>query len=162
MAIAEHQLQDIEEPLAPALAEQARQAVNDLDRYLRAMGEGRERVVLRADDERGGDSTPLIVPAAALHLFRTVLAAMADGKAVTVLPIHALLTTQEAANLLNVSRPYLVKLIEEGKMPASKVGTHRRVRVEDLVAYRRRDAEQRRQLLDDLTAEAQELGLGYE
>ncbi len=153
---------DIEEPLTPDQARVARGTVEQLDRYMRGMSPGHERVVLRADDEQGGDSTPLIVPAPALHLFRTVLAAMAEGKAVTVMPIHAVLTTQQAADLLNVSRPHVIKLIDDGALPAHRVGTHRRVRVEDLLAYQRRDADQRRKLLDDLTAEAQELGLGYE
>ncbi len=111
---------------------------------------------------RPAGEPPLIVPAPALHLFRDVLAGMAQGKAVTVVAIDAELTTQQAADLLNVSRPYVVKLIETGKLPARKVGTHRRVRVEDLLTFKREDDARRQRVTDELTAQAQELGLGYQ
>ena len=86
---------------------------------------------------------------------------MAQGNAVTIIPIHAELTTQEAADFLNVSRPYLVRLLEQKKMPFHMVGTHRRVRFEDLMAFKASFEKSRREAMDELATQAQELGMGY-
>jgi excisionase family DNA binding protein len=109
----------------------------------------------------GEEAETVAVPASALRLFLHLLVEMSQGNAVTVIPTHAEMTTQQAADLLNVSRPYLVKLEYEGKIPCRTVGKYRRVRFDDLMAYKRKDDEARARILDQLTAEAQELGMGY-
>jgi excisionase family DNA binding protein len=111
----------------------------------------------------GGRPTgePLEIPSAALRLLGDVLTEMARGNAVTLTAIHAELTTQEAADLLQVSRPYLIKLLNEGTLPHRKVGRHRRIRLDDVMAYKRRTDAARAAVLDELVAQAQELGMGY-
>ncbi len=101
------------------------------------------------------------VPASAFRLFLQVLSEMSQGNAVTLIPTHAELTTQQAADLLNVSRPYLVKLLDEFRIPSRLVGKYRRVRFDDLMAYKKKDDQAREKVLDQLTADSQELGMGY-
>lgn len=109
----------------------------------------------------GGETEAVSVPATALRLFVHLLNEMSEGNSVTLIPTHAELTTQQAANLLKVSRPYVVKLLAEGKIPSRSVGKYRRVRFDDLMSYKRKDDEARAKVLDQLMAEAQELGMGY-
>ena len=90
-----------------------------------------------------------------------MLAQLANGNAVTIVPVHAELTTQQAAELLNVSRPHLVHLLETGTIPFRKVGTHRRVYAADVLAYKRKDGERRCQIARELTELGQGMGTGY-
>ncbi len=108
-----------------------------------------------------GIRAPVSFPTLAVRMFLEVLSAMAAGNAVSVVPIHAELTTQEGADLLNVSRPHLVKLLAEGAIPHTKTGRHRRVKLSDVLAYRQARELSSRAVMDRLVAEAQELGMGY-
>lgn len=107
------------------------------------------------------DGETLVLPKAAARLLSHLLTVMGRGDAVTLFPIHAELTTQQAADLLNVSRPYLIGLLEGGQLPFHKTGSHRRVKFTDLQGYKDRQEEQRRQAMDELAGDAQVLELGY-
>jgi len=116
---------------------------------------------LRLEVKTGSTSEELILPPSALRLLLRLLNELGQGNAVTMTPIRAELTTQQAADLLNVSRPHLVKLLDKGALPSRKVGTHRRVRLEDLLAYKRDFQAKRHAALDELQALSQDLDMGY-
>lgn len=137
---------------------QAAEAVDTLERFLRDRPAADALTVKLVAD--GADAT-ITVPGPALSLLVDVLAQIANGNAVTVAPVHAELTTQQAADLLNVSRPYLVKLLEERAIPHRRVGNRRRVLLADLITYKRIDDAKRSDAADQLSAEAQRLGLDY-
>lgn len=141
----------------PQDAEKARSALRVLSPLLRKRAAKAVRV--RADGH--GPEQTILVPKDAFELFLEILGHMANGNAVTIVPIHADLTTQQAAELLNVSRPYLIALIEEGRIPFRLVGTHRRLKFGDVLEYKRKDDARRKAVADELTAEAQKHGLGY-
>lgn len=137
----------------PVLASDAEAvAIRELDLTLAKIPEG-EACIIGPNGER------IAVPASVHRLLATMLHELARGNAVTIAPVHAELTTQQAADLLNVSRPFLVNLLESGAMPFHRVGTHRRVRLQDVMAYRRARSEERRTALAEMAREAQELGL---
>jgi excisionase family DNA binding protein len=99
------------------------------------------------------------LPALAVRMLIYILEEMARGNAVTLIPVHAELTTQEAADMLNISRPSLIQLLDEGKIEYRRIGTHRRVGFEALMAYKGRADAERRAVLAELAAYDQELGL---
>ena len=98
------------------------------------------------------DGEDVSLPADVLRLFVEMLTELSEGRAVSIIPTEAELTTQQAADLLNVSRPFLVDLLEKGAIPHHKVGTHRRIRFQDLQTYRTRRDREQKQALDDLAA----------
>lgn len=108
-----------------------------------------------------GDGGEVVLPASVVAVLERSAPELAAGHAVAVTSVDALLTTQEAAELLGVSRPFLVRLLDDGTIPSSKAGTHRRVRFEGVAEYKRQRDAERLAVLDEMTAEAEELGLRY-
>lgn len=105
------------------------------------------------------DDQPLGIPETLGDVLTQVVEEMARGNALSIIPIHAELTPRQAAELLGVSRPYVSRLMKEGRIPSRKVGAHHRIRLTDLLAYRKkRDAAQRR-ALDELARESERLGI---
>lgn len=104
-------------------------------------------MTLRSEDN--GREVSVTLPPDALRLLVEVLGHMANGSLVAVLPLHAELTTQQAAELLNVSRRHVVRLLDEGKIPHRKVGTHRRIKMVDVLEYKRRDDAERTDLVPE-------------
>lgn len=132
----------------------AHESAAALSRSLQALPEcDRARITL--------DNESLILPRHALDLLRDILSEMAQGNAVAVMPKKAELTTQVAADMLGVSRPYLIKLLEQGALPFHKVGKHRRIYLTDLQAYQATQQARQESALDELTRQAQELDMGY-
>jgi excisionase family DNA binding protein len=152
------QLSETLEPVTPTKAETelARESSRRLAPYLT----GRDGLHLQIVEE-GESGEAVAVPLSAVRLLVHILTEMAQGNAVTLVPVHAELTTQQAADLLNVSRPYLVKLLDEGKIPHRTVGKYRRVRFDDLMAYKKQNEQKRLKALEELAAQAQELDMGY-
>jgi excisionase family DNA binding protein len=149
---------DTIEPVAPSEKDTA--LAKESSRQLAPLLGNRKELTLQILKD-GRPSEPVLVPTAAVRLLVYILTEMAKGNAVTLIPIHAELSTQEAADLLSVSRPFLVKLLDEGKIPSRKVGTHRRVLFSDLMAYKKLDDQERQKALEALATEAQELNMGY-
>lgn len=121
---------------------------------IRGRGNKAHLCVHDGDDE-------FLIPMAALKILEAILNQMAQGNAFSVLPVGYMLTTQQAADLLNVSRPYLVKLLENGEIAFTKAGRHRRIKHADLVAYMRKLDEEAKKAVDSLAKEGQKLDMGY-
>jgi len=136
-------------------ADLARAAVQRLARFVHR---GRALTVRVRD---AGKERTIELPAGAVKLLQAILEDMASGRAVTIVPQDAELTSQQAADFLNVSRPFLVGLLKEKKIPFRSVGTHRRIRFEDVLRFKENIDAERRKVLDGLAAEAQELKMGY-
>lgn len=136
----------------------ARESGRTLSAYLHIRSKTQQLEIF--DDQ--GAPHPVRIPMSALRLLVDVLTEIGEGNAVSIIPVHAELTTQEAADVLNVSRPHLIKLLENKEIPFHKTGTHRRVRYQDVIVYKERIDAERRKALDTLTEQAQMLGMGYE
>lgn len=108
-----------------------------------------------------GEKTHIKIPPSALAFLNTIFEHMAKGKAISIIPSETEVSTQQAAEMLNVSRPHIVKLLERGEIPFSKVGTHRRIKLKDLENYREKSARERKKHLLELAKQAQKLDMGY-
>jgi excisionase family DNA binding protein len=128
------------------------QALKELERVLARSTERRAQLV-------GPEGELLDLPEPIHAALRQIIPYLLRGDAVSLVPVHQQLTTQQAADFLNMSRPYLIKLLREGTIPHTMVGTHRRVYFRDLLEYKRRQDAERRKALDEMTALAEELGI---
>ncbi|MFD1557436.1 excisionase family DNA-binding protein [Paraburkholderia silviterrae] len=136
-------------------AELARVSGRDLSVVLSSRAETQQ---FDFKDDRGETRT-VTLPTSFVRLMVEALAEIGQGNAVSLIPIHAELTSQEAADVLNVSRPYLIQLLDKGEIPYRKVNTHRRIRYDDVLAYKNRVDADRRAALEELSALHQEMGL---
>lgn len=109
-----------------------------------------------------GSDEVVAIPLKALKLLNSIISNMAQGKSIALMPTDAEITTQQAAEILNVSRPHVIKLLEKGEIPYRKVGSHRRILLQDILEYESKFRSDRRKKLDYLAKEAQKLNLGYE
>lgn len=153
MAIA---LSNLHEGVPPTAADAllALEGSRQLNKVLAAQAPTEVRVQI-------GSEASVSIPVSAFRLLNSILSEMAQGNAVTLIPVHAELTTQQAADVLNVSRPFLIEQLEKGAIPFRKVGTHRRILFQDLMTFKREMDQNRLQALEDLSEIDQKLGLGY-
>lgn len=135
-----------------AFSDRAAQAADTLEQFLDRHPEASEAsLALRLDK----DETAFEVTVDALRLLARILAETGSGNAVAVSPVDAELTTQQAADLINVSRPYLVKLLDERRIPFRRVGNRRRILLEDVMAFKHDDESERRSIAAELSAKSE-------
>jgi excisionase family DNA binding protein len=143
-------------PLSPQDMEMARVAQRCI---MEALDHARAAAITLTTDS--GEHPTVDLPPAALKLIGQLLGAMSEGRPVMLVPSNQEFSTVEAAHFLNVSRPFVIKEIESGKLPHRMVGTHRRVAFEDLIAYARKMRERQEAALERLAENSRELGLDY-
>jgi len=153
-------LADIQKAVPPTAADAqlALESSRRLTQFLAARPKKALRVRIEPENE---PEESISIPVTAFRLLNSILTEMAKGNAVTLIPVHAELTTQQAADILNVSRPFLIEQLEKGVIPYRKVGTHRRVMFKDLMKYKQTMDHNRLKALEELSVIDQELGLGY-
>lgn len=122
---------------------------------------GQQFFLEKSEKDSESESEKIELPKSAVEVLNKTFSYLAQGKNVTVIPQTVDITTQQTADILRVSRPFVVKLLETGEIPFHKVGKHRRVLLEDVIAYKERIDKQRLKTLEKLSAEAQALDLGY-
>lgn len=135
----------------------AEESGRKLSAYVRSTKEPTIQLV-----KKGKSSEIITLPTGVLQLLMHILSQMAHGNAVSIIPVHSELTTQQAADLLNVSRPFLVTLLEEGKIPFRRVGSKRRVLAKDILHYKQNIDKKRLDVLAELANEAQKHNMGYD
>jgi len=136
----------------------ARESRRQLSRVLKRKSSKPVQFQIESQDRR---VQSLSIPASAVRLLDHILGEMAEGHAVTLMPVKVELTTQQAAELLHLSRPFLIDLLEKKLIPHRKAGTHRRILFEDVMEYKKRVDDKRLKVLEELATQAQELGMGY-
>jgi excisionase family DNA binding protein len=137
-----------------------RQMASESCRILEPLAEVPHNLRLELSDGSAPRQT-LVLPAPAVRALSELLKEMAKGNSVTVVPNDTMLSTQDAADILNVSRPFLVSLLEAGRIPFQRLGSHRRILFRDLMAFKAKADADRQKAMRQLTQEAQELKLGY-
>ncbi len=137
-----------------AAAESSRQ----IEAFLSSMDEKQRIELVDKNQQR----VVVELPTFALRILGDILSELASGNAVRLVTIHSELTTQEGADILNVSRPHLVKLLEAGQLPHTKTGSHRRIKLADLMAYKDQRDQAGHEAINELVSQAQKLGMGYE
>lgn len=154
-------LNDFSETAAPTEADArlAQESSRQMAKLLRRRSK-KQLLKLRVQTKNGAGEI-ISIPGSAFHLFADMLAEMGKGNGVVVVPVQSEVTTQQAAELLNVSRPFLIEQMEKGLIPFRKVGSHRRIFVRDVMAYKHRTDRSRLKALDELSALDQKLSLGY-
>lgn len=135
--------------LQPPSSDNERQELSNLVDNLSCL----EKIAIIADGQE--IKIPSIVSIALMEVIRT----LNKGNSITLIPMDKELTTQQAADILNVSRPYFIKLLENGEIPFKKTGTHRKILMQDLMKYREQRVENRRLKIEELSQLSQELGL---
>ncbi|WP_329133898.1 helix-turn-helix domain-containing protein [Streptomyces sp. NBC_01476] len=141
--------------ISPEQTASTNQALRQVRSYLETHKDRREITVTVAD----GEPEPLTLPREAVELLAGLLAHLGAGRGVSVVPADAELTTQQAADMLNVSRPFLVGLLNAGEIEYRNVGTHRRIKASSLIEYKLQDDQRRRAAADEVTQLGQEMGL---
>lgn len=138
------------EPIAASEAE--RETIVKVEAFLRRQRGQVARLI-------GPNNETIELPESAFRLLKAVIHQLAMDNAVSVVPVHKQLTTQQAADLLNISRPYLIQLLERKEIPYERVGTHRRLKFGDVMGYRQRRAEEEESAIDALALDGLGLGL---
>jgi excisionase family DNA binding protein len=141
-------------PLSAVEASLAQKSGADIEKFLNG-----EPTVNLTVSHKDGEFLEATLPTYALRILAHVLDELAQGNPITLIPSHAELTTSQAAGLLHVSRPFLIKMLEQGLIPYRSVGTKRRIRYADVRAYIEKEKSARRETLKELAAHDQEIGL---
>jgi excisionase family DNA binding protein len=149
-------------PMARPCQEDAK-AITELDRTLESALEAQAQEPHEASAHLpalvGPDGSQVPIPLAVSELLHEIVHHLARGDSITLVPRPKELTTQQAAEVLNISRPFLIKLLDRGEIPYHREGTHRRITLEDVLAYRARRSAQRRKGIEQLAQRSQELGI---
>lgn len=148
------------EVFPPALNAKDMEMVRTAERCIMASMDHSRAAAITLTTENGEHPT-VEVPPAALKLIGQLLGAMSDGRPIVLMPAEQELSTVEAAQFLNVSRPFVIKEMESGKLPHRKVGSHRRISLQDLLDYAQKMRAQQTSALERMADNARELGLDY-